>query len=81
MEIKGRPLDERMFRRQEESVPPLNELFNVCSAIQAAPLFLPKSPLGQAVAYALKNETALHADCKVVKFLFFIDRKLQKWAV
>jgi transposase len=62
-EIQGRPPDERSFRRQEESVPLLNELFDACREIQSAPLFLPKSPLGQAVAYALKNETALRRYC------------------
>ncbi|GHT41265.1 hypothetical protein FACS189443_2790 [Planctomycetales bacterium] len=57
--MKDRPSDERMFRRQKESVPLLNKLFDACREIQSAELFLPKSPLGQAVAYALKNETAL----------------------
>ncbi|GHT40262.1 hypothetical protein FACS189443_0340 [Planctomycetales bacterium] len=62
-EVKDCPFAERMFRRQEESVPLLNELFDACREIQSAELFLPKSPLGQAVAYALKNETALRRYC------------------
>ncbi|GHT43003.1 hypothetical protein FACS189443_6550 [Planctomycetales bacterium] len=45
--MKDRPSDERMFRRQEESVPLLNELFDAYHEIQSAELFLLKSPLGQ----------------------------------
>ncbi|GHT43362.1 hypothetical protein FACS189443_6990 [Planctomycetales bacterium] len=48
-EVKDCPFDERVFRRQEESVPLLNELFNACREIQSAELFLPKSPLGHII--------------------------------
>jgi len=58
-EIKEATIDERLFRRRNESVPLLDALFDLCRKCQSDPLTLPKSPLGQACAYALNNEAAL----------------------
>lgn len=62
-EIKESSIEERFLRRQIDSVPILNELFDLCRECQADPLVLPKSPLGLACAYALNNETALRFYC------------------
>ena len=58
-EIKYLSVSERLVRRQSESVPLLDQLFDSIRAIQGRNDFLPKSALGLAVAYALKNEAAL----------------------
>jgi len=62
-EIKEVTLEERLFRRHNESVPILDALFDLCRKCQNDPLTLPKSPLGQACAYALNNESALRVYC------------------
>jgi hypothetical protein len=62
-EIKELTLEERLYRRQRDSVPLLDALFDLCRKCQSDPLTLPKSPLGQACAYALKNESALRLYC------------------
>jgi transposase len=62
-EIKESTLDERLLRRRNESVPMLDALFDLCRKCQDDPLILPKSPLGQACAYALNNEAALRLYC------------------
>jgi transposase len=62
-EIKEMTLDERLFRRRNESVPILDALFDLCRKCKSDPLTLPKSPLGQACAYALNNESALRVYC------------------
>jgi len=62
-EIKGLPIDVRYDRRQSNSLPILDALFDLCRKCKNDPLILPKSPLGQAVAYALNNEAALRVYC------------------
>lgn len=62
-EIKKSTVQERYDRRQSDSVPILDSLFDLCRECQADPLILPKSPLGQACSYALNNETALRFYC------------------
>jgi transposase len=62
-EIKELTLEERLCRRQHDSVPVLDALFDLCRKCQDDPLTLPKSPLGQACAYALNNEAALRVYC------------------
>jgi transposase len=62
-EIKELTLEERLCRRQRDSVPILDALFDWCRECKNDPLTLPKSPLGQACAYALKNEVALRRYC------------------
>jgi transposase len=62
-EIKEATIDERLLRRWNESVPMLDALFDLCRKCQSDPLTLPKSPLGQACAYALNNESALRLYC------------------
>jgi hypothetical protein len=62
-EIKEATLEERLCRRQRDSVPMLDALFDLCRKCQNDPLTLPKSPLGQACAYALNNESALRLYC------------------
>jgi transposase len=78
-EVKNRPDDECLFRRQEESVPLLNQLFDGCQAVQLRVDFLPKSVLGQAVAYALNNEMALRRYC--TKGWLNIDNNISERAV
>lgn len=58
-EIKHFSVSERLERRLSESVPLLNQLFDKIREIRERNDFLPKSTLGQAVAYAPKNEAAL----------------------
>jgi transposase len=55
--------DERRERRQRDSIPILDTLFDLCRECSNDSTILPKSPLGQACAYALKNETALRFYC------------------
>jgi transposase/uncharacterized coiled-coil protein SlyX len=62
-DIKEATLDERLLCRRNESVPMLDALFDLCRKCQNDPLTLPKSPLGQACAYALNNESALRLYC------------------
>jgi hypothetical protein len=52
-----------LFFRKTQSVLALNELFDLYREVQNRNDFLPKSGLGQAVAYALNNETALRQYC------------------
>jgi hypothetical protein len=62
-EIKDDTLEKRLRRQQQDSVPILDALFDLCRKCQDDPLTLPKSPLGQACAYALNNESALRLYC------------------
>jgi len=62
-EIKGEAIDERYRRRQVDSVPLLDKLFNLCRECANDAAILPKSRLGQACAYALSNEVALRRYC------------------
>ena len=62
-EIKESTVKERYDRRQSDSVPILDALFDLCRECQSDPLVLPKSPLGLACSYALNNETALRFYC------------------
>jgi transposase len=62
-EIKGKPPDEKLGRRQKNSASILDLIFNLCRQCKNDEVVLPKSPLGQAVAYALNNETALRRYC------------------
>ncbi len=62
-EIKESPIEVRYLRRQSESVPILDALFDQCRECQSDPTILPKSRLGQACAYALNNEAALRRYC------------------
>jgi transposase len=55
-EIKGSSANERYRRRQRDSVPLLDALFQRCRDCLADPAILPKSPLGLACKYALSNE-------------------------
>jgi transposase len=55
--------DDRRDRRQRDSIPILDTLFDLCRECSNNPTILPKSPLGQACAYALNNETALRFYC------------------
>ena len=58
-EIKELSTEERLHRRRSDSVPLLDTLFEWCRECSETPSILPKSPLGQACAYALNNESAL----------------------
>jgi len=62
-EIKGMDTAEKYRLRQSDSLPILDALFDLCRKCKGDPLVLPKSPLGQAVAYALNNEAALRCYC------------------
>lgn len=62
-EIKDQSVDERFQRRQHDSVPILDALFDLCHECKNDATILPKSPLGQACAYALNNEAALRRYC------------------
>jgi transposase/uncharacterized coiled-coil protein SlyX len=62
-DIKEATLEERLLCRRRDSVPLLDALFDLCRKCLDDPLTLPKSPLGQACAYALNNETALRVYC------------------
>jgi transposase len=62
-EIREATIGERLLRQRHESVPMLDALFDLCCKCQSDPLVLPKSPLGQACAYALNNEAALRLYC------------------
>jgi transposase len=62
-DIKDESVDVRYQRRQVDSVPLLDALFDLCRECKTDVTVLPKSPLGQACAYALKNETALRWYC------------------
>jgi transposase len=55
--------DERRERRQSDSIPILDALFDLCRKCSNDSTVLPKSRLGQACAYALNNETALRFYC------------------
>ena len=62
-EIKGETIDERHRRRQKDSVPLLDKLFDLCHGFLDDTTILPKSRLGQACAYARSNEAALRRYC------------------
>jgi transposase len=62
-EVRETTAEEKYRRRQRDSVPILDALFDLCRECRNDPLVLPKSPLGQAVTYALNNETALRRYC------------------
>ena len=62
-EIKESTVQERYDRRQSDSVPILDVLFDLCRECRNDPLVLPKSPLGLACSYALNNEAALRFYC------------------
>ena len=62
-EIKNAEIVERYRRRQSDSVPILDALFDLCRECLDDPTILPKSRLGLACAYALNNETALRRYC------------------
>jgi hypothetical protein len=62
-EIKGETIDERHRRRQSDAVPILDKFFDLCRECSNEATILPKSRLGQAIAYALSNEVALRRYC------------------
>jgi len=62
-EIKDEPLVKRYARRQVDSVPLLDKLFDLCRECANDAVILPKSRVGQACAYALGNEAALRRYC------------------
>jgi transposase len=62
-EIMELTIQERYHRRQNDSLPILDALFELCRECQNEQAILPKSPLGQACAYALNNEAALRLYC------------------
>ena len=62
-EIKGLTIKERYDRRQSDSLPILDAIFDLCRKCKGDVMVLPKSPLGQACAYALNNEMALRLYC------------------
>ena len=62
-EMKEATVEDRHQRRQSDSVPILDALFDLCRECLDDPLTLPKSPLGQACRYALNNEAALRVYC------------------
>ena len=62
-EIKELTIKERYDRRQSDSLPILDAFFDLCRKCKDDVTVLPKSPLGQAVAYALNNEIALRHYC------------------
>ena len=62
-EIKEMTIKERYDRRQSDSLPILDALFDLCRKCKDDVTVLPKSPLGQAITYALNNETALRFYC------------------
>jgi hypothetical protein len=59
--------EERCALRQEKSVPVLDSFFAWCKeqlvGVGSSPV-LPKSPMGQAIGYALRNEAALRRYCE-----------------
>ena len=62
-EIKYKTITEKDRRRQDDSMPLLDALFDLCRQCRDDPSVLPKSPLGLACAYAMNNETALRFYC------------------
>jgi len=62
-EIKDKTIAERYDRRQSDSVPTLDKVFDLCRECANDAAILPKSRLGQACAYALSNEAALRRYC------------------
>ena len=58
-EIKDETAEERYRRRQSDSPPILDKLFDLCRECSNEATILPKSRLGQVCAYALSNEAAL----------------------
>jgi transposase len=62
-EIKGETVEERYHCRQNDSVPLLDKLFDLCRECSDDTTILPKSRLGQACAYARSNEVALRRYC------------------
>ena len=62
-EIKEFSAEEKYQRRQSDSVPILDALFELCRKCKDDVMVLPKSPLGQACSYALNNEAALQLYC------------------
>ena len=64
-ESKGKDMTpvEKLRRRQSDSLPILDALFDLCRKCRDDAMVLPKSPLGQACAYALNNEAALRLYC------------------
>jgi transposase/uncharacterized coiled-coil protein SlyX len=62
-QIKDEAMEIRYHRRQSDSVPILDTLFDLCRECLNDPTILPKSPLGQACSYALNHETALRFYC------------------
>jgi len=63
VEIKNESVAVRYQRRQRDSVPLLDALFDLCRECQNNASILPKSLLGKACAYALNNEIALRRYC------------------
>ncbi len=62
-EIRSHATGERYRRRQCDSVPLLDALFDLCRECRSDPTILPKSRLGLACQYALNNEAALRRYC------------------
>jgi len=62
-EIREATIEERYDRRQSDSMPILDTLFDLCRECSNDPSILPKSPLGQACSYALNHEPALRFYC------------------
>ena len=62
-EIRDESVEVRYQRRQRDSVPLLDALFDLCRECQCDATILPKSRLGKAVAYSLNNEIALRRYC------------------
>jgi transposase len=62
-QIKDEAIEVRYDRRQNDSLPILDSLFDLCRACLNDPTILPKSALGQACSYALNHEAALRFYC------------------
>ena len=62
-DIKNTSIENRFQIRQCDSLPLLDALFDLCRECKSDATVLPKSPLGQACNYALKNEAALRRYC------------------
>ncbi len=55
--IKNRPFEERLKMKEDKSLPIFNELYELIESIQN--IYLPKSKMGKAIAYALNEKEYL----------------------
>jgi len=83
-ETKNESVAGRYHRRQRESVPLLDALFDLGRECQNNASILPKSPLGKACAYAMNNENALRRYCDDGRLAIdnnFSERTLKEFVI